>query len=232
MLERRASDTPAHRLHAQHVRGLAVAPRDAMRSILVFACLAFVAPVFADDDVIDVNDQRCAAYVPAELDESVRAWNQVLSFAACIQDSTVSRIGEDEDPSVTVAMLAHKLTPAIALYFATIQHGPSWVQVRAAYEIGLAHVALLTRARASLPSSTSPEQRERLEAAIARYGQTAWMVFAAIDRAARQDPAMASDPVSRYMVADARAKLDVLAEHAPTEVGTRDAPMDSEEQSQ
>jgi hypothetical protein len=103
------------------------------------------------------------------------------------------------------------------------------VQVRAAYEIGLAHVALVTRARASLPSSSSVEQRERLEAAVAQYGETAWMVFAAIDRAARQDPAMASDPVTRYMVADSRTMLDSLAEHAPTELGTRDAPMSSEE---
>jgi len=200
-----------------------------MRSLLVLALLTAAAPVFADDHVIDVDDERCAAYVPNELDESMRAWDQVLSFAACIQDSTVAKIGEDEDPSVTVAMLAHRLSPAIALYFASIQHGPSWVQLRAAYEIGLAHVTLVTRARASLPSSASVEQRERLEAAVAQYAETAWMVFAAIDRAARQDPAMAPDPVTRFMVLDARRMLGVLAEHAPAELGTRDAPMDSEE---
>lgn len=200
-----------------------------MRSLLVLAFVLAAAPAFADESVIDVEDQRCAAYVPAELDESMRAWDQVLSFAACIQDSSVGRIGEDEDPSVTVATLVHKLSPAMALYFASIQHGPSWVQVRAAYEIGLAHVALLTRARASLPSSAGAEQRERLEAAVARYAETAWMVFAAIDRAARQDTAMATDPVTRYMVSDSRHMLDVLSEHAPTELGTRDAPMDSEE---
>lgn len=201
-----------------------------MRPLLVLACFLVAAPAFADDeDVIDVEDQRCAAYVPKELDESMRAWDQVLSFAACIQDSTVGHIAEDEDPSVTVALLAHKLSPAMALYFASIQHGPSWVQVRAAYEIGMAHVALVTRARASLPSSASVEQRERLEAAVARYGETAWMVFAAIDRAARQDPAMSADPVTRYMVSDAHRMLDVLGEHAPTELGTRDAPSDDEE---
>jgi len=213
-----------------------------MRSLVVLACLASAAPAFADDDethTIDVDDPRCAAYVPKELDESMRAWDQVLSFSACIQDSTVGRIGDDEDPSVTVAMLAHKLSPAMALYFATIQHGPSWVQVRAAYEIGLAHVALMTRARASLVSpdlragpeavQRNREQHALLEAAIARYGETAWMVFAAIDRAARQDPALAADPVTRYMVWSSRQMLEVLAEHAPTQVGTRHAPTPDEE---
>jgi hypothetical protein len=200
-----------------------------MRFLLVLASVLVTATAFADDHVIEVADERCAAYVPAEGDVSMRAWDQVLSFAACIQDTTISRIAEDEDPSVTVAMLAHKLSPAIALYFASIQHGPSWVQLRGAYEIGMAHVALMTRARASLPASASAEQRERLEEAIARYAETAWMVFAAIDRAAREDPAMTPDAVTRYMVTDARHMLDVLAEHAPTEVGTDDAPTGSEE---
>jgi hypothetical protein len=200
-----------------------------MRSLLVLASLLAAAPAFADDDVIDVDDSRCAAYVPAEHDESMRAWDQVLSFAACIQDSSVGKIGADEDPSVAVATLAHKISPTMALYFASIQHGPPWVQVRAAYEIGLAHVALLTRARASLAKASSAEQRQRLEAAIAHYAEAAWMVFAAIERAASQDPRMAADPVTRFMVADAHHQLDALGEHAPTQVGTQDAPRGAEE---
>lgn len=201
-----------------------------MRTLVFLACVVFAAPAFADDDdVIDVDDQRCAAYVPAELDESMRAWDQVLSFTACIQDSSVGRIAEDEDPSVTVAFLAHKLSPAMALYYASIQNGPSWVQVRAAYEIGLAHVTLVVRARASLNPGASAEQHARLEAAVARYAQTAWMVFAAIDRAAHQDTTLSSDPVTRYMVESSRQMLDVLSEHAPTQLGTRDAPIDGEE---
>jgi hypothetical protein len=200
-----------------------------MRTLVILACVAVATPVLADEDVIDVEDQRCAAYVPAELDDSMRAWDQVLSFTACIQDATIARVAEDEDPSVAVATLAHKLSPAMTLYFASIQHGPPWVQVRAAYEIGLAHVALIVRARASLVSGSSAEQHARLEAAIARYAETAWMVFAAIDRAAQQDAALASDPVTRYVVQSSRQMLEVLSEHAPTQLGTRDAPMDAEE---
>jgi hypothetical protein len=101
--------------------------------------------------------------------------------------------------------------------------------VRAAYQIGLAHVALLTRARASLATASSMEQRERLEAAIAHYGETAWMVFAAIERAASQDPRMTADPVTRFMVADAHKMLDALADHAPAARGTDDAPSGAEE---
>jgi hypothetical protein len=203
----------------------------------VLVLLVAAAPAFADDDddVLDFSDQRCAAYVPAKLDQSTRAWNQVLSFAGCMQDNAIARFDTGDDLADGVATLAKQLAPAMALYFAAIQHGPSWVQLRAAYEIGMAHVALVTRARSSIPVPadlrTNPaaarryrELHDRLEPAIEQYDQTAWLVFSAIDRAAKSDPRLASDPVTRYMVATSRRMLVVLADHAPAEVGTSDAP--------
>jgi hypothetical protein len=203
----------------------------------VLVVLVVAASALADDDddgVLDFSDPRCAVYVPAKLDQTARSWNQVLSFAGCVQDSAIVRFDAGDDLADGVAKLAKQLAPAMALYFAAIQHGPSSVQLRAAYEVGMAHVALVTRARSSIhpPADLRTnaaaarhyrELHERLEPALAQYAETAWLVFSTIDRAAKADPALASDPVARYMIDTSQRMLVMLADHAPAQVGTSDA---------
>lgn len=163
----------------------------------------------------------CRSYAAGGVSDVTMAWNQLLSFAGCVQDASVEPIADLAQLPALVDQRYDALAPAIVLYLEAIEHGPVPVQVRAAYAVGLANVALITRLRSSL---VAPAERSdaaawmryrrlhaELEPMLVRALRTAWIAFAVIDRAAEEDPAIAPDPVTRRAVVAARAMLRVLS---------------------
>lgn len=149
---------------------------------------------------------RCRPFlhVPADVRDDTMGWNQALSFAACLQDNAVARIDRPEQLAPLVDELSRRLAPAMVIYVYALQHGPGPIQVRAAYQIAMAHVALITRARASL---ADPALDARLEPLLARARRIAGLSFAVLDRSVAENPALAPDPVTREMVRSARQTM-------------------------
>jgi hypothetical protein len=166
----------------------------------------------------------CRAYAVGAAADLTTGWDQLLSFAGCVQDASVEPIVDLAQLPAAVGRRYDALAPAIMLYLEAIEHGPTSVQLRAAYAVGLANVALITRLRSSLvaPNDLSDAAavvryqalKAELEPLLLRAQRTAWIAFTVVDRAAAQDPAIASDPVSRSAVAAARAMLRVLNDAA------------------
>lgn len=147
-------------------------------------------------------------------------WGQGMSFAACVQDASVARIERADQLPGFVEQLHAALLPTVEIYVVAIEHGPDPVKVRAAYQLGMVYVALLTRARSAIAAPADPED----EAAAARGGElhaqlepllestakVAWILFTAIDRAVADDPSLAPDAMTRNLVRSAREQAELL----------------------
>jgi len=200
-----------------------------------------VAGVAAADDPEDAEDSYAVAAIPAEClpflaigdgASAERAWGALLSMAACVQDASVAEVRDPAELAAMVATFARRLQPAMVLYLQAVQRAPEPYPLRAVYQIGLAHVALMVRARSSIVVSADlrPNRRDRklradLESLLAPAAKVAWVAFAAIDQAVAEDPELAPDVVTANMVRDARVQLRLLAhdwgdEGAPPTVAT------------
>lgn len=159
---------------------------------------------------------ECMQYLLVHGDsDSPTAWNQVLSFAACVQDSSIDSVTEVEQLPALIERFEVGLAPAMQFYAAGFEHGPAPIQLRAAFQIGMAQVALITRARAAL---VVPKDRATNRKAAAHYrelqagleplleesAKLGWMLFVLIDRAVEEDPSIVVDDVTRYMVRASR----------------------------
>ena len=171
------------------------------RSHLVLAVVLAVSPgpVVADE----LPGSPELVFVPAECllywsvpggKSSPAAWNQVLSFAACIQDASIARIDDPRQLPELVVQFEAALAPSVQLYTAALELGPRPIQLRAAYQIGMSQVALITRARASIvvppDRATNPTAAARYRALVTRLdtflerpATLAWTLFVLIDRA-------------------------------------------------
>ena len=129
-------------------------------------------------------------------------WNQLLSFAACIQDASIAQIETGADLRAALEELESRLIPSLELYVKAADGGPGDVQLRAAYQVAMTYVALMVRARASI--AQVPRLRTRLESELEPVKRAALAVFELVDRVAGEDPAIARDPVTAYMVRSAR----------------------------
>ena len=178
----------------------------------------------ADDTVVVEVPPACRGYATGEAADLTAAWDKLLSFAGCVQDASVEPISDLAALPAAVGKRYDALAPAVMLYLQAIEHGPAPVQLRAAYAVGLANVALITRLRSSL---VAPADRSNaaamvryhalqaaLEPLLLRAQRTAWIAFAVVDRAAAQDPAIAADPVAKNAVIAARAMLRALSDAA------------------
>lgn len=177
--------------------------------------------------------ERCKVYVPTEHDADVVVWNKALSFAGCVQDATVFQVTNADELRPMLIALTRGLAPTLALYLSIIQYGPEPVQVRAAYQIGMMYIGLITRARSSivLPDgwTTDPEGtreyrelHDSLEPMLQPALHTARLVFGMIDRVATEKPSIAPDPVTKQMVRSARQMIRVLdRQETETKIGTR-----------
>jgi hypothetical protein len=170
---------------------------------------------------------RCALFTPARGGgDQTHAWRQLLSLAACMQDGAVPSAIEPDEVEVMVEALSARLAPPLLIYLHALEHGDGPVQLRAAFQIGMAYVAFATRARSALAAppdlATNPaaeqryrEHRDRLEPLLLPARRAAWISFQAIDEAAARSGADPGDEVERNMVCAARGMLPGLADAAP-----------------
>lgn len=205
-----------------------------MKALLVIPLL-MLSPVAAlAQDVTDLEGvpRECLPYADTSTDiAEVATWNQILSFAACVQDASLEHVDDPEQLPALISRFEVALAPSMALYLAALEHGPTAVQLRAAFQIGMMQVSLITRARESLvapddrrdnPRSAASyrELQQQLEPLLQTPGKLAWTLFMTIDQVATEDPSMITDDVTRNMV---RASHDMavslrwsLEEEAPS----------------
>lgn len=145
-------------------------------------------------------------------------WERGLSFAACLQDAPLRRVSDPAQLEGLVDELTGQLELSVLIYLQAITEAPPPVQLRAVFHIGLAHVALITRARAAVepPPELADDAaaralagllRARLEPLLERPARAALVSFEAIHEAARHTPALARDEVGRGMIRAAAAQL-------------------------
>jgi hypothetical protein len=195
------------------------------RFVLVAALSALIpsaASAGEPSDVADVTEipPGCEAYAAGTASDQNQAWNQLLSFAGCVQDARIAQIADRAQLQPVVDQLHDALAPSITLYLEAIEYGPPGIRLRAAYAAGMANIALVTRLRSSLvaPADRSDGAavaryralHDEIEPLLLRARRTAWVAFAAVDRLAAQDPAVARDPVTRHAVAEARELLEQM----------------------
>jgi|MudIll2142460700_1097286.scaffolds.fasta_scaffold05541_4 hypothetical protein len=159
---------------------------------------------------------------------SPAAWNQVLSYAACIQDASVGRIVSEFQLPGFIEQLEVALIPSLMYYVAAVQNGPGPVKLRAAYQIGMSQLTLITRARMSI---ASPELRAELEPMLEAPAKLAWSAFAMVDHVATENPELVPDAVTQNMARAARQHAALLErvwsfEREEPEIRTAGKPWD------
>lgn len=165
---------------------------------------------------------KCARYwsIPGGI-TSPAAWNQALSFAACVQDATVACVDDVDRLPDLVDQLEMASTPALQVYLAVIEEAPGPMKVRATLQLAMAQVALITRARSSIavPPDLATnrasyiryrELHARLEPWLEPPAKLAIKLITVIDREVTLDPSLAPDIVTRNMVSLARAQAVLL----------------------
>lgn len=177
-------------------------------------------------DVV-VIPAECADYwaIPGGA-SSPAAWNQLLSFAACVQDTSIEEVDDPSQLPELVEQMTRQLADVMPLYLAALERGPAPIRVRAAYQIGAAHVSLLVRARASIVAApdlfisaqAAARYRElhvRLEPLLERTARIALASFIAVERLAASD---------RWLARNAGLVPVVRSAHQLAELLRRDWP--------
>ena len=167
---------------------------------------------------------ECEPYatIPADAGD-VMGWNHLLSLATCLQDASIVRVERPDELPELVDVLSSALAPSLRVDLYALEYGTDAVKIRAAYQIGMAHVALITRARSSLVAPDAVRSSEtsaaayldlhaQLESLLEPARRTARIAFAAIDHAAAENPDVMNDPVTANMVRSARALLPGFGE--------------------
>jgi hypothetical protein len=196
--------------------------RAARACISIALILAFAPAAIADEAAapsqIIVIPVECMEFwrIPGGSSSPV-AWDALLSFAACIQDTTINHVDRADQLEALVEQLQAGLEPSLQFYGAALSEGPGPTKLRAAYFAALGQIALITRARASI---SSPALRERLDALLEPHAKLAYTMFTSIGRTVADDPRLAPDAVSRYMVRSSRNLADSLCNSWPVEVTT------------
>src|SRR5262249_15870469 len=118
--------------------------------------------------------------------------------------------------------LARALAPSLAIYLQAIEKGPGPVQIRAAYAVGMAYLGLVTRARAAIkaPANLKDEsamadyrnKHANLHKLLAPAFKACRMTFLVIVAAAKEDPSIAPDAMTRAIVLKAQQMVQLLPE--------------------
>ncbi len=172
-----------------------------MRAVPMLVLAALLVPAAASAGSRD----DCATVIVVPDSDDLFAWNQVMTLAACLQDDRVPDVRRADEVKPVVEELTRALAPTMLIYLEALEHGPLPIQLRAAYQIGAANLALIVRARTAV--AADPALRAELEPLLAHAYETAWIAFVAVDHAADDDPGFAPDDVTRTMVRSARAFL-------------------------
>jgi len=181
-------------------------------SCFLLGSLAVIGTARAEPSIQEVPDDcRPYTWIPADARDDLIGWNQLLSLASCLQGGSIAPVTDSDELDAMIDRETRALEIPMMIYAAALEDGPGPVQVRAAYQLGMAHVALIIRARTAIAASARTEElRAELETLLAPSDRLAWLTFAVIDRAVARDPALAPDPVTQNMVRSARAMLKIL----------------------
>jgi hypothetical protein len=163
--------------------------------------------------------------LPADARDPAVEWQQALSLAACLQEGPVLAVRDPEQLDALVEEMTGRLELPMLIYLEVLARGPASMQLRAAFHIGLAHIALSTRARGAIAAPPDLATNEaaalryrelhaRLEPLLVRSRRAAWLSFTAVDEAVAANPALASDAVARHMIRTAREMLAGLRDVA------------------
>jgi hypothetical protein len=185
------------------------------------------------EDSLEVVPERCAQFAAVTMTmdasgrpNSVEGWRQLLSLAACVQDGSIAAVREPGELEPMLDELSRRLALPMMVYLDALEHGETPIQLRAAFQIGMAYVGLSTRARSAIAAprdlatnaaaaSRYRELHGRLEPLLVPARRAAWVSFRAIHEAAAVDAALATNEVERHMISTARRMLDELRDAAP-----------------
>jgi len=184
-----------------------------MRTAVVILALALVAvlarPAHGEDDRVP---ERCEIFRVVHLDRT-DPWSQILSFASCMQDASIAPVTTLGEVAPMVETLTHRMRPAIGVFLQVLERAPAEYQIRAAHLIGTAYIALMVRARASIPAAGPHGRvfRAALEPELAPAAQIAFTAFATLARVDHEGK----------IFTNARAMRDLLARDWPELVPAR-----------
>jgi hypothetical protein len=161
--------------------------------------------------------EACRPYlaVPSDAKSELMVWNQRMSLAACLIDTTAALPSASEPGQLRalVGGLEDSVQRSTAIYRDAMAHAPLPIQMVAAYGLGSVSRNLVVRARAAIAPSTDPLRRA-LEPLLAGHAHDAAAAFAEVDRLAKQSPASVSrNPVLTSIVTAARSELAALGVH-------------------
>jgi hypothetical protein len=187
------------------------------------ACLLVVANIQGTPARAEPAPAACSQFAPVKKGHPMY-WERQLSRASCLADSTIFLVESPFDVGPMYSDMSFALRPAMEIWLAAIEEGPPIVRLRTAYHVGLAAVAIMTRARSSLVAPAgmtaleAPHRervlRARLEPLLVPAKKVAVSAFSVIDDVARENPEFEHDPVQRAMVRSSRMMLRALQ---PTE---------------
>ena len=189
--------------------------------IAIRACCVLAVVLCARAAGADPLPRRCVQFMHALPDEAA-SWSQLLSLAACIQNGEVGDVRAAADLEPTVRAMQTGLETSLATDATAVQQGPHAIRVRAAYAIGMAAVAAMTRARRSIPdpprldAASAAALHAQLEPMLDDARDLARTAFAVVVREAEASPKLIADPVARDMVDHAREVLRELPDVAQT----------------
>lgn len=150
---------------------------------------------------------RPFAATPADVRDDTFGWNQLLSLASCLQDTTLTYATTEDEVELMVDRYHEALYAPMLIYVGVLENAPGPVQLHAAYHVGTTYLNMAVRARRSV---TSPALRAKLEPLLQPSLQLAAVTFGVIDRVADEDPSLVVDEVGRNEVRAAREYLRLL----------------------
>ena len=181
-------------------------------------------PLVIVDPELTPDECHAFAAIPEDAREPlVFASQQALSFAACLLDNAAAaRVGDTGALAGMVEELTTNSAPAMMVYLVALEHAPPALQLRVAYQLGAANVAIMTRARSSLTAAsarlaTSPRYvklRGQLEPLLDAAHRRAAASFLLVEHLAHDMPELAHDPVAAYMIRHAKVMFGGLSPEA------------------
>ncbi len=198
------------------------------RLILTAAITAmFAAPAMAEPTRIATEGaipDQCRHFLDAPTGGSAwLQWSQRLSVASCEESAAVlPKITTFDELHTSLATFERSLGAPIAIYRDAMAHGPTQIQISAAYRLGLAYSAMLVRAReaihapadfASNPAAADRylSLRQQIEPVLAEDSRQALAAFTEADRLATAFPDDASaNELMKNITTHAREQLASL----------------------
>jgi hypothetical protein len=181
-------------------------------SVVLASAVSTVPPREVGPEQVPAACRPFTTRVPDARDDTF-AWNQQLSLAACVQDTSKATVSDAEQADALFQELGSRLMPTMRFDIDVLRHAPLPFRIRAAYQLAMANVSLVVRMRSAVADPGSP-LHAYVESLVDAPQRTAWLAAALIVQTASRTPELVADPVTAYQVQAAGA----LLEHVPASV--------------